>query len=167
MSEPPLTDDAIEKLNNAIAQIDFACEMDPTMPKGSKKAVHAMRVHWRAFWYSTERAVMPNSVLRPKLERYVKWYTRSWAISPPSVQAQVVRPDQIDVSWQALALASLKNWNDGAKEALDNGISLATYVAKGAAELADKAQKNARGALSDIAVIGVVGVIGFYFLTRR
>jgi hypothetical protein len=158
--------DAIESLNNAIAKLDFAVQMDPSMPTGSKAAVASMAAHWRGFWNSTERAMLPNLALTSKLDRYLKWYTRAWAISSPAARAQAPRPDQIDVAWSALALSSLKNWTDGAQEAQQRGVALASYVAKGAGELAAKTAQGAGKVVGDVVTYGLLGLGAWYFLFR-
>lgn len=169
--EPRVTEalqqDAQERLNNAIAQIDWIAQLDPNVPVGTKRAIRDMTTHWAAFWKSEERKLLPNIALQGKLERYVKWYTRAWVLVPQSVQAQVVRPDQIDVQWSKLALDSVANWNEGARETLEKGGNLAEYYAKGAAALAARAGSAVAQGLSDLAWIAIAGLVGYHLLKRK
>lgn len=163
---------AIEELNNAIARIEIETNAS-NASQGVKNAIHDMGLHWGKFWRSSERAILPDTALAPKLERYVRWYTRAYNIAPSTVKAKVPRPDQIDVQWSALALDAMRQWGEGSadavKEAADQVAAARDYVENGAAQLAkaaaDAAEKAAKGTRDALVMLGVVA-IGFYFLTK-
>ena len=140
----------IETLNNAIALLDLRSQGDATTPAGSRKAIHALALHWVAWFRTADRWSLDTNAVQTKLERYARWYGRAYAIASPLVQSQVPTPEQAAPQFADLLRAQREQWFEGMADSAKAGLSATQYVAKGAAELADRVSERAVGAIQGL-----------------
>lgn len=159
-------DNPIERLNNAIALIDLKAMGDIDTPAGSRKAIHALAEHWAAWFRTDARWSADLPAVQKKLEAYARWYGRAYVIASPRVQAQVPTPEQAAPQFAQLLAEQRRRWIEGAQDAARAGMSAAQYVAKGAAELADKVADKYVGLWQGAGMIAL-GLGLAFFATRK
>lgn len=144
-----------ERLNNAIVKLDWNT---PSSPKGVKKAIADLAVHWIAFWDSSERKLLSPAVLWGKLERYAKWYARGYALVPADVRAKVPHPRDLDSNMIAIVDDEIRRLGEGVQAAQKAGTETAAFIKQQAKALQQEIAEQAEKALSHIVILGALAV---------
>ena len=135
-----------ERVNNAIAALDWRM---PGTPEGSKRAVSALAQHWVRYWGSAERRLAPPLTQAAKLERYVAWYARAWALAPEALRAELAHPSDLDASvWAAV--------EDQVAYMLEGNEAAARAAAASAAALASELKSAAPRLVLGLVIVGGV-----------
>lgn len=153
----PVGANSWERMNNAIVamvQAAYAAQSDGDIPTGRVRAIEALSDHWAAFWRSSLRGTVQG---REKLARYVEWYTRAWALLPPSARAQCPRPDALDPSLADIAREALREYMTG----LESTGQAGRYVADKAAQLAGEIKASVATGLGNLLAIAGLGLIAY------
>lgn len=159
-----------ERVNNAIYKLERA-SFALSKGHGTRKAIKQLADHWNNYWSGARKTEALPSPKR--LQRYVQWYARGWALLPPALRAECPDPRLIDVSFGAAAEDQVRAILEGAEASAQATSSAAAYVrdesAKLAAEIADSAERLANKATSAFREIGVWAIVlgGLYIYSQR
>jgi hypothetical protein len=147
---------AVENLNNAIVTLGpHTANSSP----GVRKAVAELEQKWVDFWHSNERQITPDVLLSPKLTRFVEWYTRAWMLLPPEERAKATSPNDLDTSWQPLAVDTLKQHADSMVQVNKSAGILARDISTGVQAAAKTTGKYL--------LWGLGGVVAIMLLRKR
>ncbi len=125
----------VERLNNAIVQLDWVATGAPGVSGGVKTAIRQLTEHWLRFYRDGSYWTLPDPVWLPKLGRYVEWYTRAYCLVPVAVRAQAPRPQDIDPQFLELVNSTLARVVDANVETATAAAELVKETAQGAMKL--------------------------------
>lgn len=130
----------IERLNNAIVALDFHARGPAVSNPDVERAVGLLVSHWLEFFVNEYQAnpIIGIDQWTQRVEGYLRWYARAYALVPAAVRAKVPEPSAIDTTYQAMVRAEMDRIADAFQ-----GVARESRDAVDAA-LGDQARKLAR-----------------------
>jgi len=130
---------AQENLNNAFASLSVV--NNGTKHAGIRRAIDEAIGAWSKWWRSSDRALILED--SDKLQRWLAWYTRCYALLTPEQQKSVPEPHTIDASQTAVIVDALRANADVYANAIRSGANAAGAIGAQAAAIG-------KGALEEI-----------------